>query len=114
MVNDVVSVKFHRESHSQYIGTKETTDIILRKYYSKLGERIEKLLNEEDNTQQIDEVAKRIVTNSREAAERYLTEAIAKRMCMMYTDFNGDWMKYDVTSFVNSVMNEHLRDNHKK
>lgn len=113
LVNNVIHDKFNAERKKSWDSSLSETDkIILRKYYSKLSDKIQTILETEDNEAKLEETAKRIINNSREAAEKYLTEAIAKRMCMMHTDFGGDWVKYDIMSFVNDVMNNHMTQDH--
>lgn len=101
-----------KKKHTWGTVVNDTYKLILNKYYAKLGERINTILETEDKEKEIDETAQRIIANARAASERYLTEAIAKRMCMMHTDFAGEWQKMDMTIFVNDVMNRHLERDH--
>lgn len=113
MINNVIHDKFDAErKHTWGNDVNQSYKLILQKYYQKLGERITTILETEDKEKEIDETARRIIDNAREVSERYLTEAIAKRMCMMHTDFAGDWQKMDMTIFVNDVMNNHLQRDH--
>lgn len=86
---------------------------ILKQFYYKVGEVVDKLLNEDDEfITKVDDEARRIIRMARESAEKYMVEAIANRMCLHYSDFQGDKQRCDMTTIVNNVMMSHLEHSH--
>lgn len=86
---------------------------ILKRFYNKVGERVEKLLDEDEEfTATIDMEARRIIRISREAAETYMVEAMARRMCLCFSDFEGQRQKMDMHVICNDLLRNHMEHSH--
>lgn len=86
---------------------------ILRRFYYKVGERVNKLLEEDEEfTSTVDMEARRIIRISREAAEKYMVEAMARRMCLQYSDFDGQKQKMDMHTICTDLLSNHMQHLH--
>lgn len=86
---------------------------ILKQFYHKVGERVDKLIREDEEfTATVDMEARRIIRISREAAEKYMVEAMARRMCLHYSDFEGQKQKMDMSVICNNLLSNHMQHSH--
>ena len=97
--------------------THNATDLekkVYEAFYRKIVTKIDEILESDMESQEvIKQTAERIVANSRESAERYLTEAIANRMCLIGTDFTNSANKLDIHRITNDIIRAHLDSSHR-
>lgn len=108
-------VKVEWEKNGGYRWTNEPTvfqKMVMDAFYSKITDKIKEVIDSEKFVSDATEIAHRIVTSSREVAERVLVEKIAMRMCVNYTDFNNDVNKTDICIIVNEILNNHVEYAH--
>ena len=81
---------FHKKviEHMTEMVDNKIADILCNEKYETLAE----------------ETAQRIVKNARDAAEKYMTESIAQRMCVSYTDFKNADRHHDIIEIVHEIM----------
>lgn len=117
-VEDLVQralVKVEWDKNGGYRWNNEPTvfqKMVMDAFYSKVTDKIKEVIESDKFVNDATEIANRIVTRSREVAERVLVEKIALKMCISYTDFNNDIHKVDIWHIVNDVLNNHLQDAH--
>lgn len=110
-------VKVEWDKNGGYRWTDEPTvfqKMVMDKFYSKVTDKINEVLESDEFVSDATKIANRIVSRSREVAERVLVEKIAMRMCVHYTDFNNEANKTDIWQIVNEVINNHVEYAHNK
>lgn len=103
--------KVEWDSNGGYSWTNEPTvfqKMVMNKFYVQVTDKIQEIIDSDEFVSDATEIANRIVTRSREVAERVLVEKIAMRMCVQYTDFNNEANKTDIWQIVNEVINNHV------
>ncbi len=107
--------KVEWEKNGGYRWTNEPTvfqKMVMDALYSKVADKIKEVIESDEFVNDATEIANRIVSRSREVAERVLVEKIAMRMCINYTDFNNDVNKTDICTIVNEILNNHVEYAH--
>lgn len=107
--------KVEWDSNGGYSWTNEPTvfqKMVMNKFYVQVTDKIQEIIDSDEFVSDATEIANRIVTRSREVAERVLVEKIAMRMCVQYTDFNNESNKTDIWQIVNEVINNHVVYDH--
>ena len=88
--------------------------IVSDNVYKVLNDKVAALLETEEYQKSADQVSRKIVDTSREIAEKYLIEGIAKRMVGLATDFNGEYQKIDMHMIAAQIMQTHYDQNHSR
>ena len=78
--------------------------LVINSFLKKVESHVQEIIDNEINDQKSREIAERIVKNSKEASEKYLTQAIANRMCLLYTDFDNNMRKIDIYKVVDEII----------
>lgn len=109
--------KVEWEKNGGYRWNNEPTKfqkMVMEAFYSKVTDKIKEALESDEFVSSATDIANRIVTRSREVAERVLVEKIAMRMCVSYTDFNNEINKIDICKITNEIINNHIAYAHNK
>ena len=113
-INSFINWKKTHNWKDDYDAKKFESRVLIH-FYDKVGVVIDKLLTEDDEfTKNIEDEAREIIRMSREAAEKYLVEAMAQRMCVQSTDFNRSENKSDIFKIVNDIIHQHKVYDHNK